>query len=66
MRKYRVVWAGYWSTDVEAETEQKARELARSLNEFRSDDGRFPVAILWVEDLTEQEQRKAVEHEAPQ
>lgn len=60
MKKYRVVWAGYWSTDVEAEDERSARELARSLNEFRSDDGRFPVAILWVIDLTAEEERKAL------
>lgn len=64
MRKYQVVFVGYIATEVEAENEAAAVALAKSLNEFRSDDGRFPRGVLWVVDLTEQEEKAS--HEVTQ
>lgn len=59
IRRYRVVFEGRIAVDVDAESESAAVKLARSLSEFRSDCGRFERSLLWVIDLTAQNERKA-------
>lgn len=49
-----VVFAGNIPCDVEAATESEAVTLARSLCEFRSDDGRFTRPVIWIWKLDEQ------------
>lgn len=49
-----VVFVGNIPCDVEAEDEAAAVRLARSLCEFRTDDGRFTRGVLAILKLDEQ------------